>query len=149
MFWFRLFCEDFMTVVKKVKEFHVLLVDDDVTFLDTLEELVFDELSTSARILRATDGSEALKKISNQVFDLIITDNNMPKIEGLDLVKILRDDGLNGGERKDIPVIFISGNLHDFQVSDALGLGVTNILVKPIDPERFKKSLRQILKIAN
>ncbi len=142
----KLVHEDFMTAVKKGREFHILLVDDDVTILDTLEELIFDEFSRAAKIARAFDGSDALKKISNQIYDLIITDNNMPKIEGLDLIKILRDDGLKGGGRKDIPVIFISGNLHDFEVSDALGLGVNNILVKPIDPERFKKYLRQFLR---
>jgi two-component system chemotaxis response regulator CheY len=135
-----------MTVIKRVKEFQVLLVDDDETFLDTLEELIFDEFSKAVKVVRASDGSEALRKISNQIFDLIITDNNMPKIEGLDLVKILRDDGLKSGAKKDIPIIFISGNIHEFDVSDAFGLGVKNILVKPIDPERFKKYLWQFLK---
>jgi len=136
-----------MTFVKKIKEFHILLVDDDETMLDTLEELIFLEYSKAARIVRSTDGSDALRKISNQMFDLIITDNNMPKIEGLDLMKILRDDVIKGGVRKDIPIIFMSGNLHDYEVTDALGLGVKNILAKPIDPERFKTYLKQFLKV--
>jgi YesN/AraC family two-component response regulator len=136
-----------MTLGKKVREFDILIVDDDVTFLDSLEQLILDEFTRVARVSRATNGSEALKKITNQVFDLIITDNHMPKIEGLDLVKILREDALKGGPRQEIPIIFISGNLHDHDVAKAYHLGVNNILVKPLDPERFKKYLRQILSV--
>ena len=126
----------------------ILIVDDDRSMLDVFDFYLKEELPVPVNVVRSVDGMDALRKVGNQPFDLIITDNNMPRVEGLDFVKILREDMTKSEMNVKTPVILISGALKEGHVEEALELGIRHILAKPLDPERFKQTVRQALHLA-
>lgn len=118
---------------KFLKRKSVLLIDDE----DEIKELMANYLTKSNidedKIVYASDGKEALSKIQNQDFGLIIVDILMPKMNGLQLIKEIK----LRAKYKDIPVVIISGTLEAENVKTAISLGITNILVKPFNYNLF------------
>jgi YesN/AraC family two-component response regulator len=116
-----------------LKKKSVLLIDDE----DEIKELMANYLTKSNidedKIVYASDGKEALSKIQNQEFGLIIVDILMPKMNGLQLIKEIK----LRAKYKDIPVVIISGTLEAENVKTAISLGITNILVKPFNYNLF------------
>jgi two-component system chemotaxis response regulator CheY len=126
-------------------KFNILIVDDDSTMLDVFECYLEDEFPGHINACRANNGVEALRKISNEKYDLIITDNNMPKLEGLDFIKVLKEDLAKTDFNLSTPVILISGGLKEIHVAEATSMGVKLILAKPVDPVRFRNTIRSVL----
>lgn len=118
---------------KFLKKKSVLLIDDE----DEIKELMANYLTKSNidedKIVYASDGKEALSKIQNQEFGLIIVDILMPKMNGLQLIKEIK----LRAKYKDIPVVIISGTLEAENVKTAISLGITNIIVKPFNYNLF------------
>lgn len=116
--------------------------------------LVVDDSSTMRRIIKNTlvrlghqyikeaeDGIQALEIFKSFDFDIIITDWNMPNMNGLDLVKTIR-----GSERgKDIPIIMVTTEGGKGEVITALKAGVNNYIVKPFTPQILKDKLSAII----
>jgi DNA-binding response OmpR family regulator len=100
----------------------LLLVDDEPSVLDALE-LAFDDAGHQTQ--RATDGRDALEKLKTQPFDLIVSDVNMPHLDGYALCRRLRQAGTL------TPVLLLTAR--DNEVDEALGLelGADDYLTKP------------------
>lgn len=111
----------------------VLLIDDE----DEIKSLMANYLVRSQveenKIVFASDGKEALSKIHNQEFGLIIVDLLMPKMNGLQLIKEIKQRA----KYKDIPVLIISGNMETESVKTAMSMGINNIIVKPFTYNLF------------
>ncbi len=92
-------------------------------------------------LVEADDGVDALRKLAGARFDLVITDINMPILDGLKLVKRLRADE----NYMDVPIIIITteGAAEDRQ--RALALGANAYITKPIQAPQVIKLVRQIL----
>ena len=92
-------------------------------------------------VVEADDGVDALRRLSGTKFDIIITDINMPILDGLKLVKRLRADE----NYMDVPIIIITteGAAEDRQ--RALALGANAYITKPIQAPQVIKLVRQIL----
>ena len=92
-------------------------------------------------VVEADDGVDALRRIASTKFDIIITDINMPILDGLKLVKRLRADE----NYMDVPIIIITteGAAEDRQ--RALALGANAYITKPIQAPQVIKLVRQIL----
>jgi len=124
-----------------LKKKSVLLIDDE----DEIKELMANYLTKTKieenKIVFASDGKEALSKIQNQEFGLIIVDVLMPKMSGLQLIKEIK----LRAKYKDIPVIIISGNLEAENVKTAIALGISNILVKPFTYNLFIERIGRAL----
>ena len=117
----------------------VLVVDDFATMRrivrGVLKQLGFDN------ILEAEDGSIALDTLKKEEIGLIVSDWNMPKMTGLDLLKAVRgDDGLKG-----IPFIMVTAEGLKENVLEAVKVGVTNYVVKPFTPEGFSQKIQAAL----
>ena len=82
----------------------------------------------SIKVTEADDGIVGLKKLASTKFDLVITDINMPIMDGLKLVKRIRTDE----RHKDIPVIIITTEGSDEDKERAMALGATAYITKPI-----------------
>lgn len=121
----------------------VLLIDDE----DEIKSLMANYLTKShieeKRIVLASDGKEALAKIQNQEFGLIIVDVLMPRMNGLQLIKEIK----LRAKYKDIPVLLISGTLEAENVKTAIALGINNILVKPFTYNIFIEKIGRALGI--
>ncbi len=107
----------------------ILVVEDSPTIR---KFVAFAMLSHGYSVIPASDGMEALEKLPNEKIDLIITDLNMPNIDGLELVRTIR----NSSEFKDIPIIILTSLSGQNEVEAGLHAGANSYLIKPFDPKR-------------
>jgi two-component system chemotaxis response regulator CheY len=94
-------------------------------------------------VTEADDGVDGLRKLAAGKFDLIITDINMPIMDGLKLVKRIRTDTVH----KDVPIIVITteGSAEDRQ--RAMALGANAYITKPIQAPQVIAKVKELLKI--
>ena len=114
-----------------------LVVDDS----GTMRKIVVRSLNSVGvkLIVEAGDGREALQLMSTTNFDLVLTDWNMPNMNGLELLKAIR--GQDGG----MPVIMITTESERTSVIDAIQAGVTDYLTKPFTPDTLRAKLEKHL----
>jgi two-component system chemotaxis response regulator CheY len=116
----------------------VLVVDDSSTtralIVSTIEEM--DGFET----IEAPNGFEALKRIPEQPFDLIVTDINMPDINGLEIVHFVK----HHPDYRSIPMIIVSTEGSDEDVKRGLDLGASAYVKKPFEPEQLKSTIRRL-----
>lgn len=114
--------------------------------------LVVDDSSTMRRILKSTlnrlgymdvseagNGVEALALASAQKFDCVLTDWNMPEMDGLDLTVKLREKP----EYKDVPIVMVTTEGGKQDVLEALTKGTTSYIVKPFTPDILKQKMEE------
>jgi DNA-binding NtrC family response regulator len=112
----------------------VLLVDDEVDFLDTLSERMRTrgmEVSTSS------SGAEALKKVEQESYDVIILDLMMPGVDGLEALKILKE------KRPELQVILLTGHASVEKGIEAMKLGAMDFLEKPADLSQLTEKIKK------
>ncbi len=109
----------------------ILIVDDSAAMrsllMSTLEGL------GSIRVLQAASGFEALRALPREQVNLILTDINMPDINGLELLTFLRNSPLY----QSIPVVIISTEGSRKDIEKGLAIGANEYLVKPFNPEQL------------
>lgn len=119
----------------------------------SLKVLVVDDFSTMRRIVKnllkqigytdieeAEDGVQALSKLQNGGFGLVVSDWNMPNMDGLDMLKAVRQEPAI----KDIPVLMVTAEAEKEKVITAIQAGVNNYVVKPFTGEILKEKLDKI-----
>lgn len=124
-----------------MSEYNVLIVEDS----PTMRQLISFALKRmrGVRIVEASDGVDGLKKLSTEKFDLIFTDINMPIMDGLKLVSLLRNDA----NYKNTPVVVITTEGAQEDRERALALGANDYITKPIQPNRILDVARALLNI--
>jgi two-component system, chemotaxis family, chemotaxis protein CheY len=124
-----------------MSEYKVLIVEDS----PTMRQLISFALKRvrGVQIVEANDGVDGLKKLSAEKFDLIFTDINMPIMDGLKLVSLVRNDA--GYKETPIVVITTEGAQEDRE--RALALGANDYITKPIQPNRILDVAKALLKI--
>jgi two-component system chemotaxis response regulator CheY len=95
-------------------------------------------------VTEADDGVVALKRLAQGKFDLIITDINMPIMDGLKLVKRIRSDETH----KDVPVIVITTEGSSEDRARAMALGASAYITKPIQAPQVIATVKDLLKLA-
>jgi len=118
----------------------VLVVDDFATMRRIVKN-VLKQIGFT-KIVEADDGSTALAVLKKDEVGLIISDWNMPKVSGLDLLKTVRSDE----SMKDMPFLMVTAEAQKDSVVQAVQAGVSNYIVKPFTPEAIKEKLEQIFK---
>ncbi|GAB4010681.1 MAG: hypothetical protein Fur0010_03850 [Bdellovibrio sp.] len=121
----------------------ILVVDDEPKIQHIISKYFERAKISDKRIIFASNGQEALQKIRNQDFGLVIMDIVMPKANGLQVIKELKKES----RTRNIPLLLISGNLHAELVKIAVILGVKNILAKPFTYDHFMQRVCDTLKI--
>jgi len=107
---------------------HILLLEDDLLLAETIEELLLTEGYTVAV---AHDGDEASRLSYEEKFDLYIFDINVPEIDGISLLKALREVDDN------TPTIFISALVDIETIASAFNVGAKEYIKKPFFPEEI------------
>ena len=92
-------------------------------------------------VTTAGSGFEALKLLPRERFDLIITDINMPDINGLELIRFIRDSAVHAK----VPLLIISTDGTARDRDRGLALGANGYLVKPFPPEQLIETARNII----
>jgi two-component system chemotaxis response regulator CheY len=94
-------------------------------------------------VVEATDGVDALRKLAAARFDVIVTDVNMPVMDGLKLVRRIRTDAIH----KDVPIVIITTEGAETDRKRALELGANAYVVKPIQAPMVIATVKELLKI--
>ena len=117
----------------------ILAVDDSPTMrriiINTLKRAGFED------VIEASDGRDALAKMKVDKFNFVITDWNMPEMDGLTFVTTLR--GMP--EYKSLPILMVTTRSVKDDIMEALKAGVNNYIVKPFTPEILKEKIDQVL----
>ena len=95
------------------------------------------------RIVEANDGVDGLKKLSTARFDIIFTDINMPVMDGLKLISLVREDS----NYKQVPIVVITTEGAQEDRDRALALGANDYITKPIQPNRILDVTKALLRI--
>ncbi|HHL73280.1 MAG TPA: response regulator [Bacteroidetes bacterium] len=116
-----------------------LAVDDSPTMrrivANTLKRIGYDD------VVEATNGKEALERLNEAPVDFIITDWNMPEMNGLEFVKSVKADE----NLKDTPILMITTRGVKEDIVDAMKAGVNSYIVKPFTPQVLKEKIDSIL----
>ncbi len=116
----------------------VLIVEDSATTRSMIRSILeeFDEIET----VEAASGFEALKQLPAHKVDLVVTDINMPDINGLELINFMRRD-----ERYEkIPIIIISTERSEEDKKRGVALGADAYITKPFDPEDLQGLVKEM-----
>lgn len=117
----------------------ILIVDDD----NLLRRILSDRLSFKGyEISTAIDGEDGLQKAKLIKPDLIITDVMMPKMDGFELCKKIREDEII----KSIPVIILTSRDQTADKIKGLKIGGDDYLIKPFDPEELEARIESLLR---
>ncbi|BAU22757.1 chemotaxis protein CheY [Caldimicrobium thiodismutans] len=116
----------------------VLIVDD----FSTMRKIIRNILTQLGfkNILEADDGTTALEILSKEKVDLIISDWNMPKMSGLDLLKAVRANEAT----KDLPFVMVTAEAQKENILEAIKYKVSQYIVKPFTPETLKEKLEKV-----
>ncbi len=116
--------------------------------------VIVDDVQTIRRVLKAsfikagfndiseaTNGEELLQKLEETPFDLIICDWDMPKMSGIDALHHIR----NNEAYKHIPFVMVTAVTDAAQVKQAIDIGISDYIIKPIKPDLFIDKMKKVL----
>ena len=118
---------------------NILVVEDSPTMRQLISFAI--KRIPSCHVIEATDGVDALKKLSSEKIDLILADINMPVMDGLKLVSLVRGNPAY----KDIPVIIVTTEGAEEDRKRALSIGANAYLPKPIQTQELLKLVNTYL----
>lgn len=117
-----------------------LIVDDSLTMrrivVNTLKAIGYEQ------VLEAADGKDALAKLLAEGADFVVTDWNMPEMNGLELAKAIRGNP----QFENLPILMVTTRGNKDDVIEAMKVRVNNYIVKPFTPHGLKEKIDQILK---
>lgn len=122
-------------------DYKALVVEDS----PTMRQLIVFALRRlkTLTVVEADDGVDALKKLQVDSYDILITDINMPVMDGLKLVGLVRRDATH----KDIPIVIITTEGAQEDRQRALALGANAYITKPIQAPQVINTVKDLLKI--
>jgi two-component system chemotaxis response regulator CheY len=118
----------------------ILVVEDSATMRSLLASTLSD-LGTAVEVTEAASGFEALRLLPRDAFDLILTDINMPDINGLELLSFVKGNAAY----RDIPLIIVSTEGSERDREKGLELGADAYLVKPFEPDVLRRVATELL----
>ena len=117
----------------------VLFVEDSLTMrriiANSLKQVGFEN------IIEAENGAEALEKLAGQAIDLVVTDWNMPEMNGAELVQVLR----SLPQYQEVPIVMVTTRGMQEDVITAMKLGVNGYIIKPFTPEVLGEKIKSVL----
>jgi two-component system chemotaxis response regulator CheY len=100
-----------------------------------------EDLDEPVKVTEADSGFEALRLLPRESYDLIVTDINMPDINGLELVSFVK----NNAAYSEIPLVIVSTEGSERDRDKGVGLGADAYLAKPFEPDELKSVVRDLL----
>lgn len=122
------------------KTFKALIADDSLVARRVLRG-VLQERCGLEHVHEVEDGSEALRAVAFEEFDIALLDWNMPGLSGLQVVRAIRSMG------KDIPIIMVTSEKENSRILEAFDAGVDSYVVKPYEPGSLAVTLEQFMKL--
>jgi two-component system chemotaxis response regulator CheY len=116
----------------------ILTVDDSASIRQAIKIALSSE---GYGVTEAADGAQGLAKADSGAFDLIITDLNMPVMDGLTMIRQLRAKPAHAG----VPILFLTTESDADIKAQAKAAGATGWLTKPFDPEQLVRVVKKVL----
>jgi two-component system, chemotaxis family, chemotaxis protein CheY len=122
-----------------VADLKILAVDDS----PTMRRIIINTLKRAGfqNVVEANDGKDALAKMKVETVNFVITDWNMPEMDGLTFVTTLR----SMDEYKNLPILMVTTRSVKDDILEAMKAGVNNYIVKPFTPDTLKEKTESIL----
>jgi len=121
--------------------YSILIVDDSLPMRSVIKRTLKAAGYGSSDLLEATNGQEAIELLKNSWVDIVMTDYNMPVMNGLDLIKAIKKDDVS----KDIPVVVISTEGNELKIKEFMDNGAAGYITKPFTPEAIRDLIINIL----
>ncbi len=115
----------------------VLTVDDSRTMRDMLKHSL---VAAGFRVLQAEDGIDGLEVLKTETPDVVVTDINMPRLDGFGFIEAVRRDV----GRRGMPVLVLTTEADAEKKSRAKAAGATGWIVKPFDPVKLVDAIRRV-----
>jgi two-component system chemotaxis response regulator CheY len=120
------------------KDMKILVVDNHENMRRIVKQVLNDLGFRNVKV--ADDGSTALPMLKNESFDFLVSDWDMPQMQGIDLLKAVRaDDNL-----KNLPVLMITAEAKKEQIIEAAKSGVNDYCIKPFNRETLNSKIKNI-----
>jgi two-component system chemotaxis response regulator CheY len=116
----------------------VLTVDDSATMRDMLSATLS---ALGYRVVQAADGLLGLETLEREQPDVIITDINMPRLDGIGFIQKVRDDA----RHRATPILVLTTNTDPDLKNTARRAGATGWIVKPFDPQKLADAIRRVM----
>ena len=118
---------------------HILIVDDSKTIRNLLAFVVKSE---GFKVTTAEDGLDGLEKLyTMERVDLIVSDVNMPRMDGFTFIKTLREQDAY----KDVPVIVLSTEGKEKDIATGMNMGANLYMVKPAEPAKMIRNIKMLI----
>lgn len=120
----------------------ILIVEDSATTRSLIRAII-EEMGDDFSTTEAATGFEALKLLPQEEFSLIITDINMPDINGLELINFVK----NNPRYNHIPLIIVTTEKSNEDKERGLALGASDYVTKPFKPEELQGAITKVLNL--
>ena len=117
----------------------ILAVDDSASMRQMVS---FTLKNAGYEVVEAVDGEDALDKSRVRGFDLVLTDQNMPRLDGIGLTRKLRDTA----KFKTTPILILTTESSDQMKQAGRAAGATGWMVKPFDPAKLIEVIRKVIR---
>jgi len=121
--------------------YNILVVDDSLPMRAVIRKVVKASGFDVGDFFEAANGREALEAMKDSWVDLILTDYNMPDMDGLELLEAIKEDEI----MKEIPVVMITTEGSQQRIQEFMDKGAAAYVKKPFTPEEIKSKLSQIM----
>jgi two-component system, chemotaxis family, chemotaxis protein CheY len=125
--------------------FSVMIVDDSAVMRGFIRRVLTLSGFEVSECLEASNGEEALARLEGQSVDVILTDINMPKMNGEELLRRLETDV----RLRSVPTLVISTDATKARILKMLSLGAQGYMTKPFSPEALREELERVLGVQN
>ncbi len=121
--------------------YSILIIDDSLPMRSVIKRTLKAAGYGNSQVIEAANGKEALKLMKNNWVDIVLTDYNMPVMDGLEFIKTIKNDDLS----KDIPVIVISTEGNKSKIKEFMDCGAVGYITKPFTAEAIRDLIVNIL----
>jgi two-component system chemotaxis response regulator CheY len=121
--------------------YNILIVDDSLPMRAVIQKVIKASGFDVGGLFEAANGREALRVLDEQWLDLVLTDYNMPDMNGLELLKAMK----SSDTLADIPVVIVTTEGGELRMEEFLHQGAAAYIKKPFTPEQIKAHLNRIL----
>jgi two-component system chemotaxis response regulator CheY len=116
----------------------ILAIDDSASIR---QMVAFTLKSSGYEVVDAVDGMDGVDKAKAKTFDLVLTDQNMPRMDGITLIKSLRAMP----QYKSVPILMLTTESSDAMKQQGRAAGATGWLVKPFDPQKLIEVVKKVI----
>ena len=117
---------------------HILIVDDSKTVRNLVAFIMKKE---GFKVTVAEEGLDGLEKLYSSTYDLVISDVNMPRMDGFTFVRTVREQETY----RDLPIVILSTEGQEHDIQEGLSLGANLYMVKPAQPDTMVKNVKMLI----